>query len=58
MNRLIHIGWLGIQSCYLNVDRAEAIKRFIADGNPEPQDSEIDEFEFDDEFGAYDVWKK
>jgi hypothetical protein len=63
-NKLISIGWLGIKRCYLNVSREEAIRRFVrdeCDGNPEitdetlTKDRLIEEFEFDDEFYAYDV---
>jgi hypothetical protein len=63
-NKLISIGWLGVKRCYLNVPREEAIRRYARDeydGNPGITDESltkdrlIEEFEFDDEFHAYDV---
>lgn len=63
-NSLIVIGWLSMRYCYLNLTREEAIARFIRDHEPEmtpemvthPGDGFIDEYLFDDEFGAYDAW--
>ncbi len=61
-NRLISIGWMGVKQCYLNVPREEAIRRYLADcPNEGPEvvaEGYIEEFEFDDEFGAYAVWDK
>ncbi|RUX60132.1 hypothetical protein [Mesorhizobium sp. M7A.F.Ca.CA.002.12.1.1] len=64
MNKLVVIGWLGIKTCYLNLSREDAIKRYKQD-NPDSLFEEealkrpdlIQEFEFEDEFGAYDAWK-
>lgn len=34
MNKLIAIGWRGVKTCYLNVTREEAIRRYTeSDGN-------------------------
>ena len=63
MNTLVVIGWLGLSRAYLNVPRAEAIKRYWAAENPnDPVDEAyliqhklIKEFTFDDEFWVYDV---
>lgn len=69
-NKLISIGFLGIQSCYLNITREKAMRRYIATdlattdrpNNISDEDFireqgyRIQEFTFDDEFQAYDVW--
>lgn len=65
-NKLIVIGWMGSKRCYLNVSVEEAKRRFIeAEGEPYLDNmtdewftkfDKISEFEFDDEFGAYDAW--
>jgi hypothetical protein len=59
-NRLIVIGWLGIKTCYLNVDREEAIRRWCKQEGisviNEFEHRLLQQFEFDDEFGAYDAW--
>ena len=58
-NKIISIGFLGGQKCYLNISREDAVKRYA-----ESEGSTIDEvlsgytvkeFEFEDEFSAYDV---
>ena len=61
MNKIIVIGYIGSKSCYFNVDKEEAIKRYC-----EVNKISIDEFdeksfnleviEFDDEFMTYDIW--
>lgn len=62
-NILISIGYLGTKTCYLNISREEAIKRYLKD-NPELTNSldyygiQIDEFEFGDEFECYAVYPK
>ena len=58
MNKLIVIGWIGVKRCYLNISREEAIRRYeAAEGCSGIESTElIDEFEFEDEFGAYEVW--
>ena len=60
MNKIIHIGFMGLQSCYLNVSKEEAIKRYKKDNDisDDEQMYDVREFEFDDEFEAYDIWKK
>lgn len=64
MNRIVSIGYMSVKTCYLNVSRDEAIRRFLA-ANPEfveifedktEKERLIDEFEFADEFGAYYVY--
>lgn len=67
-NKLISIGWLGIKRCYLNVSREEAIKRYVEEAENSILDDIdehylvrndlIEEFDFDDEFSAYDVGEK
>ena len=61
MNKLVVIGWRGIRTCYLNITLQEAIDRFIKTEeitleyfNSSEVGCEI--IEFDDEFGAYEVW--
>jgi hypothetical protein len=64
MNKIISIGWLGIKACYLNVPLEEAIQRFIAmeDITREEFDKTYKKLvhvvEFDDEFGAYEIWEE
>jgi hypothetical protein len=59
MNTLISIGWLGGQTCYLNLSLEEAKSRYLKD-NPDTDLEDdfvtIKEFRFRDEFSAYDVW--
>ena len=62
-NTLVVIGWLGNKSCYLNVPREEAIQRYLEHNRPYAETREalehhdkIQEFEFEDQFGAYDVF--
>lgn len=66
-NKLITIGWTGTKRCYLNVPREEAVRRFVKSEMYGYETTEeialttaeslVEEFEFDDEFGAYDAWK-
>jgi len=57
MNKIVVIGFLGIQSCYLNVDIEEAKKRYMEENPLEDlEDVTIREFEFDDRFEVYDIW--
>jgi ATP-dependent RNA circularization protein (DNA/RNA ligase family) len=61
-NKIVYIGFLGVLQCYLNVEKEVAISRYC-----ETNDMSIEEFsdngyevrviEFDDEFGAYDLWE-
>jgi len=64
MNKLIVIGWLGTRTVYLNVTREEAIRRYATDEMiPDlkkaaayiEENKLLEEFEFVDEFWAYDV---
>lgn len=59
-NKLVIIGWMGDNTCYLNVSKEEAVRRWKA-VNPESYEINVDsddvrELEFEDEFGAYDIW--
>jgi len=57
MNKIVVIGFLGMQSCYLNVDIEEAKKRYMEENPLEDlEDVTIREFEFDDRFEVYDIW--
>ncbi len=62
LNKLVSIGVPGSQTCYLNVSEEEAIKRFCERDNISQEDFkgiyQVKSFEFDDEFGAYDVDEK
>lgn len=60
-NKLIVIGYLGIKKAYLNISREDAIKRYTdQEGLDMEYESrlidEVQEFEFNDEFGVYDAW--
>ena len=63
MNKLISIGSLGNKNCYLNVSMEEAIERFCKSEEYTKEEFKeyiedrflIDEFEFEDEFYAYEV---
>lgn len=68
-NKLVVVGWLGVKKCYLNVPREEAIDRYVKSelaGYETPEQIQkmrkdvaamwTEEFEFDDEFSAYDAW--
>ena len=59
-HRLIAIGWTGDLNCYLDVDRETALARWEAQFQNEysegPGAPPITEFEFDDEFYAYQIW--
>ncbi len=62
MNTLISIGYTGCKSCYLNISKEEAVKRYCKQCNIEIQDFDEREysiriFEFEDEFSAYDIWE-
>jgi len=63
MNKLIVIGWIGIKKCYLNIEKEEAIERYMKSEEmtrEEFDEAELscDEVKFDDEFDAYDIWEK
>lgn len=60
-NKIITIGYIGLKRCYLNVDKEEAMNRYCLSENItreylEVNDISIHETEFDDEFGAYDIY--
>lgn len=58
-NKLISIGVLGLMQCYLNISNEEAIHRYCKSNDIDIEDfeDEINVFYFDDEFGAYSVYK-
>ncbi len=59
VNKLICVGFLGVRRCYLNLDREDAVRRYLEALGEESLDGGeewITEFEFTDEFGAYDVY--
>lgn len=64
-NKLHIIGYMGCKSCYLNISKEEAVKRYNID-NIDNRDSleipidldDVKTIEFEDEFEAYDVWGK
>lgn len=59
MNKLVVIGWMGVKTCYVNVPVKEAIRRWEADNGQIDEsmvnESFIAEFDFMDEFDAYDA---
>lgn len=66
-NTLHVIGWLGVRRAYLNVSLDEAKERYresegfdgVFSDEAQPNDGfavAVDTFQFDDEFGTYDVW--
>jgi hypothetical protein len=61
-NKLICIGVTGIKSCYLNVTMEEAVKRFAAESGSSEEDvwdiEPIEVIDFNDRFGAYDIWEE
>lgn len=59
MNKIIKIGFRGVYSCYLNITKEDAIKRYRLEYDiPENEDigANVEEFEFEDAFAAYDVY--
>jgi len=63
-NKLTVIGYMSDKVCFLNVDRNEAIERYIRDTYTTPvtiEDIEklgiVTEFEFKDVFEAYDAYE-
>lgn len=62
MNTLVIIGYIGSKSCYLNVPKEEALKRYCKEQNIDLEEMDerafiITMFQFEDEFQAYDVWE-
>ena len=55
-HHLILIGYISIKKAYLDISRDEAVRRFIASEDEEPEESNIKEFDFEDEFNVYDAW--
>jgi len=57
-NKVIAIGFLGVQTCYINVDKDEAIRRYCKENDiDEITDEPVKEFEFEDQFEVYDIWE-
>lgn len=58
-HKIVAVGFLGDFNCYLDVDREIALERwkgpFLKEGSESLGDPRIIEFEFDDEFHAYDI---
>ena len=63
-NKLIVIGYLGIRKCYLNISIEEAITRYCESESmtrhefDEDSGLNLQSFDFDDEFDAYDAYSK
>ncbi len=59
MHKLIAIGFTSDYNCYLDIDKSTAIERwrniYLSQGAVPPSDPHIIEFEFEDEFLAYEV---
>ena len=61
-NSLVTIGFIGSRNCYLNVDLEDAIERYIKDEDITEDEfyeyeTPFEEFEFEDEFTAYEIWE-
>jgi tetrahydromethanopterin S-methyltransferase subunit A len=60
-NKAIIIGMIGLKRCYINLSKEEAIERYKITEDLCLVDEEvlddIEEIEFDDEFGVYDAWQ-
>lgn len=56
LNHLIVIGYMGIKRCYLNISLEEARDRYFQSEGDVPSFELIDEFDFEDEFCAYDAY--
>ena len=54
-HKLIAIGYMGDRRVYIDLTRAEAIRRYEASEGERVSDHPILEFSFDNEFWAYDV---
>jgi len=55
--------FIGLKRCYLNIEKEEAIERYCKYENItikefEENDITIDIVEFDDEFGAYNIYEE
>jgi hypothetical protein len=66
-HRLWVIGYIGNKSCYLDVDKKDAIDRYLKDNPQFAEDKDylpifvmdhVHLVEFNDEFEAYDAWCK
>lgn len=61
-NKIITIGYVGNMRCYLNISEEEAIERYcdsegISNLMIKKEQIPVDSIEFDEEFGAYDIYK-
>lgn len=61
MNIIHSIGYTGLQKCYFNMPKAEAIKRYLSEHREHTKETVnemIDTIEFNAEFGAYSIWEE
>ncbi len=58
-NKIISVGYIGLQKCYLNISEEEAIKRYCKSENitVEEFDNNLYIIEFEDEFKCYSIWE-
>jgi hypothetical protein len=62
-NKIIVIGYMGIRKCYLNLSEEDAIVRYCKSEKLTREEFDEDTglnmqtIEFNDEFGAYDIWE-
>jgi hypothetical protein len=67
-NKIISVGYIGLQKCYLNISEEEAIKRYCKSENCKSENITVEEFdnnsdidsyviEFEDEFECYSIWE-
>ena len=61
INKIISIGCLGQQTCYLNISLEEAKKRYARTYDMTVEEVTDDDcikiINFDDEFEVYDIWE-
>lgn len=56
--KIIAIGYLGDKTCYVNVDREEAIARYLSDNDLEDLEGiKVTELEVADTFHVYEIWE-
>ena len=57
-NKIISIGYIGAKTCYFNIERNEAIGRYLRkSGDSEIGETPVEEIDINDEFGSYDIWQ-
>ncbi len=63
MNKIITIGYLGYNRCYLNITKEDAIERYCKEEKINKEEFEKNDdisiytTEFKDEFGCYEIWE-